>query len=75
MLAAELGRVLKEEEIYRVDHYMGKTVVQAILPFRHANAQALTDIWGGSHVESLEVAMKETEDCEGRTSFYEVGGG
>lgn len=51
---------------------MGKTAVQAILPFRHANKHWLEEMWNGQHVKRLEVAMKEMEDCEGRTSFYEV---
>jgi hypothetical protein len=72
-LAQNLGAHLQEEEIYRVDHYMGKTAVQAILPFRHANKHWLEGMWDGRHVEAIEVVMKETEDCEGRTAFYEVG--
>lgn len=107
-LAAELQEYLKDEEIYRVDHYMvrcyswvidgrrfvdlyacinrparrihkpnttkqGKTAVQAILPFRHANRDWLdAAVWNAAHVERIEIAMKETEDCEGRTAFYEV---
>ncbi len=70
-LAQELALHLREEEIYRVDHYMGKGVVQAILPFRQANKHWLEALWSGQHVATVEVAMKETEDCEGRTSFYE----
>lgn len=72
-LAAELQEHLKEEEIYRVDHYMGKAAVQAILPFRHANRDWLEKVWNAEHLERVEIAMKETEDCEGRTAFYEVG--
>lgn len=71
-LAAELQACLKEEEIYRVDHYMGKAAVQAILPFRHANRDWFEGLWNAEHVERVEIAMKETEDCEGRTAFYEV---
>lgn len=70
-LAVELAQHLREEEIYRVDHYMGKSVVQAILPFRHANKDWLEELWSGKHVAAVEVVMKETEDCEGRTAFYE----
>lgn len=56
-----------------MDHYMGKTAVQAILPFRHANRDWLdARVWNTEHVARVEVAMKETEDCEGRTAFYEV---
>lgn len=50
---------------------MGKGVVQAILPFRRANRGWLEALWTGRHVGAVEVSMKETEDCQGRTSFYE----
>ncbi len=46
-LADELTKYLSEEEIYRVDHYMGKITVQAILPFRVANKQVLESLWKG----------------------------
>jgi glucose-6-phosphate 1-dehydrogenase len=36
------------------------------------NKEVLEELWNGRHVDSLEVVMKETEDCEGRTAFYEV---
>jgi len=45
---------------------------QAILPFRHSNKHWLEGLWNSHYIESVEVAMKETEDCEGRTNFYEV---
>lgn len=47
--------------------------MQAILPFRHANLDWLdAAVWNAEHVERIEIAMKEMEDCEGRTAFYEV---
>ena len=70
-LANQLSLFLNEEEIYRVDHYMGKLAVQAIIPFRLANEPNLDKIWNDEYIESIEIAMKETEDCEGRTAFYE----
>ena len=85
---------LDEPEIYRVDHYLGKAAVRALLPFRAANklafeiegatnAARLPASWGHTDAEGrataltlerVEVAMKETEDCEGRTSFYDSYG-
>ncbi len=51
----------------------GKAAVQAILPFRHANRGWLDEaVWNARHVVRIEISMKETEDCEGRTSFYEA---
>ncbi|XP_046280409.1 GDH/6PGL endoplasmic bifunctional protein isoform X2 [Marmota monax] len=73
-LATELGSFFQEEEMYRVDHYLGKQVVAQILPFRDQNRQVLDGLWNRHHVERVEVIMKETVDAEGRTSFYEEYG-
>uniref|UniRef100_A0A8D2AVR1 GDH/6PGL endoplasmic bifunctional protein n=2 Tax=Sciurus vulgaris TaxID=55149 RepID=A0A8D2AVR1_SCIVU len=73
-LATELGSFFQEEEMYRVDHYLGKQAVAQILPFRDQNRQVLDRLWNRHHVERVEVIMKETVDAEGRTSFYEEYG-
>ncbi|KAM5322435.1 GDH/6PGL endoplasmic bifunctional protein isoform 1-T1 [Glossophaga mutica] len=73
-LATELGSFFQEEEMYRVDHYLGKQAVAQILPFRDQNREALDGLWNRHHVERVEVVLKETVDAEGRTSFYEEYG-
>ncbi|NXJ23042.1 G6PE protein, partial [Dicrurus megarhynchus] len=73
-LAAELAGFFREEEMYRVDHYLGKQAVAHILPFRDQNRQFLDPIWNQHHVERVEVVLKETVDAKGRTSFYEQYG-
>lgn len=73
-LATELGSFFQEEEMYRVDHYLGKQAVAQILPFRDQNRKALDGLWNRHHVERVEVVMKETVDAGGRTSFYEEYG-
>ncbi|NXU47426.1 G6PE protein, partial [Turnix velox] len=73
-LAAELASFFKEEEMYRVDHYLGKQAVAHILPFRDQNRQFLDPIWNRHHVERVEIVLKETVDAKGRTSFYEEYG-
>ncbi|NWI88276.1 G6PE protein, partial [Pitta sordida] len=73
-LAAELTGFFKEEEMYRVDHYLGKQAVAHILPFRDQNRQFLDPIWNRHHVERVEIVLKETVDAKGRTSFYEQYG-
>lgn len=73
-LATELGSFFQEEEMYRVDHYLGKQAVAQILPFRDQNRKALDGLWNRHHVERVEIVMKETVDAEGRTSFYEEYG-
>ncbi|NXE17955.1 G6PE protein, partial [Ardeotis kori] len=73
-LAAELASFFREEEMYRVDHYLGKQAVAHILPFRDQNRQFLDAIWNRHHVERVEIVLKETVDAKGRTSFYEQYG-
>ncbi|NXH27093.1 G6PE protein, partial [Myiagra hebetior] len=73
-LAAELAGFFREEEMYRVDHYLGKQAVAHILPFRDQNRQFLDPVWNRHHVERVEVVLKETVDAKGRTSFYEQYG-
>lgn len=73
-LATELGSFFQEEEMYRVDHYLGKQAVAQILPFRDQNRKALDGLWNRHHVERVEIVLKETVDAEGRTSFYEEYG-
>ena len=66
-------QVFKKEEIYRVDHYLGKRGVQQITEFRLANP--LYDaLLNRDHVRRIEIIMQETEDCRGRTSFYDSYG-
>ena len=74
--AAGLGAALNDDEIYRVDHYLGKAGVKQIQKFRDAFAgnEDWKQLWNANSVESVKVVMKETEDCEGRTGFYDAYG-
>nr|XP_056721234.1 GDH/6PGL endoplasmic bifunctional protein [Euleptes europaea] len=73
-LADELKTFFWEEEMYRVDHYLGKQAVAHILPFRDQNRRYLDPIWNRHHVERVEIVLKETVDVKNRTSFYEEYG-
>ncbi|XP_062592528.1 GDH/6PGL endoplasmic bifunctional protein-like [Saccostrea cucullata] len=73
-MATEIGKYFTEEEIYRVDHYLAKSVVKQILPFRTRNAEKLEPILNNEHVERIEIAMKETIDVRGRIEFYDKYG-
>ncbi|KAE8592824.1 hypothetical protein XENTR_v10018889 [Xenopus tropicalis] len=73
-LASDLQMFFKEEEIYRIDHYLGKQTVAQILPFRRQNRRHLDPIWNRDYVERVEIVLKETVDAKARTSFYEEYG-
>ena len=70
LLASEIAKHLKEEEIYRVDHYLGKFGVEQILPFREVNSAWLTSLWNKESIQYVEIAMKERVDVKGRSKFY-----
>jgi len=74
VMAAELSAQLSEEEIYRIDHYLGKEALQALPEFLATNAKLLDPVMNSRHVAQIDVAMMETEDCEGRTGFYDKYG-
>ncbi|XP_015237584.1 PREDICTED: GDH/6PGL endoplasmic bifunctional protein [Cyprinodon variegatus] len=74
VLATELLSALKDEEMYRIDHYLGKQVVSKILPFRIENRKFLDPIWNRHHIERIEIVLKETLDVKGRIAFYDEYG-
>ncbi|KAM3622327.1 uncharacterized protein V6R79_023229 [Siganus canaliculatus] len=74
LLASQLGNSLKDEEMYRIDHYLGKQVVAQILPFRMSNQKFLNSIWNKHHIERVEIVLKETLDVKGRIPFYDQYG-
>lgn len=74
LLADKLSQFFDEEEIYRVDHYMGKFGVQEILPFREMNDKLLAPLWNKEQISYVEIAMKERLDVAGRSRFYDKYG-
>ncbi|XP_054757055.2 GDH/6PGL endoplasmic bifunctional protein-like [Lytechinus pictus] len=73
-LSSALKEHLAENEIYRIDHYLGKTGVQSILPFRSLNQKTYGEIWNSENIERVEIVMKESLDSKGRIYFYDKYG-
>ncbi len=68
-----LARVFEEEQIYRIDHYLGKETVQNILAFRFANG-IFEPLWNRSFIDHVQITAAEDLGMEGRGRFFEETG-
>jgi glucose-6-phosphate 1-dehydrogenase len=75
--ARELNRVLlsnwSEEQIYRIDHYLGKETVQNFLAFRFSNA-LFEAVWNREHIDHVQLTSSEAVGVEGRGGYYDKAG-
>ena len=62
-----------EEQVYRVDHYLGKETVQNLLAFRFSNGM-YEPIWNKDHIDHMQINVTEVVDVEGRGAYYDTSG-
>jgi glucose-6-phosphate 1-dehydrogenase len=68
-----LHRVFDEEQIFRIDHFLGKEAAQNILAFRFANG-LFEPIWNRDHIDNVQIDVPETLSVDDRVGFYEATG-
>jgi glucose-6-phosphate 1-dehydrogenase len=72
-LNRRIRRELREEQIYRIDHFLGKETVQNIMAFRFANG-LFEPIWNRDRIDHVQITVGETVGVEHRGRFYEHAG-
>src|SRR5258706_4736823 len=72
-LNEELKQVLKENQIYRIDHYLGKETVQNVMVFRFSN-NIIEPLWNRNYVDHVQITPAETVGLEHAGGFYETAG-
>lgn len=72
-LNRELHRHLDEDQIYRIDHYLGKETVQNIMVFRFANG-FIEPLWNRQHIDHIQITVAESVGVEHRGAYYEEAG-
>jgi glucose-6-phosphate 1-dehydrogenase len=72
-LNGELRQVMRESQIYRIDHYLGKETVQNILVFRFANG-IFEPIWNRRYIDHVQITVSETLGVGKRGGYYEKAG-
>ena len=72
-LSTVVARHLREKQVYRIDHYLGKDTVNNILATRFSNI-LLEPLWNRQYIKEVQIFATETIGCEGRAQYYETSG-
>ena len=72
-LQSVVERNLREKQVYRIDHYLGKDTVNNILATRFSNI-LLEPLWNRDYIEEVQIFATETISCDGRSQYYETAG-
>lgn len=72
-LNKQLHEIFREDQIYRIDHYLGKETVQNLMVFRFANA-LFEPLWNRNHIDHVQISALETVDVGTRAGYYDDAG-
>ena len=73
MLNARLHRYFDEEQVFRIDHYLGKETVQNLLVFRFANT-LIEPVWNRNYIDHVQITVAESEGVGRRAGYYDTTG-
>lgn len=73
ILNARLHRHFDEDQVFRIDHYLGKETVQNLLVFRFANT-LIEPVWNRNFIDHVQITVAETEGVERRAGYYDTTG-
>ncbi|MCP4316298.1 MAG: glucose-6-phosphate dehydrogenase [Hyphomicrobiales bacterium] len=68
-----IGQAFSEEQIFRIDHYLGKETVQNLMALRFANA-LYEPLWNSAHIDHVQITVAESVGLEGRVGYYDRAG-
>ncbi|AKI02102.1 glucose-6-phosphate 1-dehydrogenase [Hoeflea sp. IMCC20628] len=68
-----IGEVFEEEQIFRIDHYLGKETVQNLMALRFANA-LYEPLWNSAHIDHVQITVAESVGLESRAGYYDKAG-
>ncbi|MCB8837611.1 glucose-6-phosphate dehydrogenase [Aurantimonas sp. VKM B-3413] len=72
-LNQQIGQYFDEDQVFRIDHYLGKETVQNLMALRFANA-LYEPIWNSSHIDHVQITVAESVGLEGRAGYYDKAG-
>ncbi|MEN3793123.1 glucose-6-phosphate dehydrogenase [Fulvimarina sp. MAC3] len=72
-LNAEIAKYFREDQVFRIDHYLGKETVQNLMALRFANA-LYEPIWNATHIDHVQITVAEQVGLEGRAGYYNTAG-
>lgn len=72
-LNEQIHQVFTENQVFRIDHYLGKETVQNLLVFRFANA-IFEPLWNRNYIDHVQITVAETVGLEGRAGYYDKSG-
>ena len=68
-----ISKLVKEEDIFRIDHYLGKEMIQNILAIRFGNS-LFEPLWNSNYIDNIQITSTELLGVENRGSYYEKSG-